>query len=226
MIEHNLTIEQMPINSLLQHPDNANNGDLDALEQSIKVNGFYQPVIVQKSTHHIIAGNHRYVIAIRMGMATIPAVIVDVTDEQAKRMMLADNRITRLGYDDEAALADLLEELYQTDTSLAGTGYDYNDLTHLLDLMDSPLNGEDLDPTGTEKDDDDDSKPKAHELRFNLMPVVSEDGKVYDLTVTKKNQAPISAHDFNMLRKAMGQEPLSESEMDTYDVPSWTKGRR
>lgn len=223
---HNLEVRQLPLSAVEQHPDNANNGDLDALEQSIRVNGFYQPIIVQKSTSYIIAGNHRYVIAIRLGMATVPAIVLDVNDEQAKRMMVADNRITRLGYDDEAALADLLEDLYATDISLAGTGYTHHDLSSLLELMDAPLNGEDLDPTGTDDEDDEKDEKKPRELRFNLMPTVSEDGKVYDLTVTKKNQAPISAHDFNVIRKALGQEALRPEEIDTYDVPSWTKGHR
>lgn len=223
---HNLEVQQLPLDSLIQHPDNANNGDLDALEQSIRVNGFYQPILVQKSTHYIIAGNHRYVIAIRLNMPTVPAIVLDVDDEQAKRMMLADNRITRLGYDDEAALADLLQDLYATDMSLAGTGYSHHDYTSLLELMEAPLTGEDLDPTGTDEADDEKEDKKPHELRFNLMPVVSEDGRVYEFTLTKKNMAPISGHDFNMIRKAFGQDRLTIDELATYDVPAWSKGER
>ena len=46
--------------------------------------------------------------------------------------MLVDNRTARLGHDSGAELAQLLQELGQTQTGLTGTGYDAGDLESLL----------------------------------------------------------------------------------------------
>lgn len=218
---HDLRLEQVPLDQIAQHPDNANNGDLDAIHESVEVNGFYQPIIVQRSTGYILAGNHRYQILYRLKEPTAPVIYLDVDDDAAKRIMVADNRTTRLGYDDESALASLLEDLYQTDLGLAGTGYDSQDLSTLLSELSAPLNADDFDPIDNDVDD---SGKAAKHLRFSMMPVVSEDGKAYELTLTKSDLRAITAHDFNALRKALGQDPLTDNELATYDVPGWGKG--
>src|SRR6478752_10186842 len=75
---HQLEISEVLVDEVSQHPDNANNGDLEALKESIQVNGFFSPIIVQASTGYIIAGNHRWQVANELGMVTIPAIILDV----------------------------------------------------------------------------------------------------------------------------------------------------
>ncbi len=65
------------------------------------------------------------------GATEIPVTWVDVDDDAALRIMLADNRTARLGHDDDAALAELLKELAD-DGGLEGSGYDNDDLDELL----------------------------------------------------------------------------------------------
>jgi hypothetical protein len=46
--------------------------------------------------------------------------------------MLADNRTTRLGVDDQTALAELLSDLATTDLALEGTAYSGDDLDDII----------------------------------------------------------------------------------------------
>lgn len=116
------------------HPENPRNGDIEAIAESIQINGFVAPVIAQKSTGHIIAGNHRYFALMSLGSALIPVVWVDIDDTAAKRYLLADNRTSDLGTYDHAVLVEILEELQAEDMSLLGTGYRDYDLEALRAL--------------------------------------------------------------------------------------------
>jgi ParB/RepB/Spo0J family partition protein len=129
----------VPIDAVTPHPANPRNGDIDAIVESIAVNGFIAPVVVQKSTGYIIAGNHRYFALHQMGSEIIPVIYVDVDDTAAKRYLLADNRTSDLGQYDTAQLVELLTEAHETD-SLLGTGYNEMDLANLKAIMDSPPN--------------------------------------------------------------------------------------
>lgn len=217
--EHELRVVMVKPESLLQHPENANNGDVDALNESVEINGFYQPVIVQDSTRFVLAGNHRLLVALKRGMREIPAIFLNVGDDQARRIMVADNRITRLGYDDEGLLANILEQLHDTGIGLAGTGYDPDDYSSLMAMVNEPLTEADM---AEPNPDDDDSAPLPGRLQFTLMPVVDDhEGKVYEVSLARSNMGHITARDFNILRKRLGQEPLTREELDTYNVPNW-----
>lgn len=123
----------VPLDSIRQHPANPNNGDVEAIAESIEVNGYVAPVIVQRSTGYIIAGNHRWEALHHLGAQEIPAVFVDMDDYSAKRYLLADNRTAALAQPDNALLLDLLNELNEHD-SLHGTGYRTYDLEVLREL--------------------------------------------------------------------------------------------
>lgn len=127
----NQNTETVAIDSLRPHPRNVNQGDLGAIHESITANGFYGNVVAQRSTGHIIVGSHRWQAAQQAGLTEIPVTWVDVDDDAALRIMLADNRTARLGSDDDAALAELLKELAE-DGGLEGTGFDGDDLDALL----------------------------------------------------------------------------------------------
>lgn len=139
----------VPIDSVMPHPRNVNEGDVGAIGQSIAVNGFFGSIVVQRSSGQIVAGNHRWLAAQRAGASEIPATFIDVDDDTALRILLADNRLTRLGRDDSQALADLLVEIQREQGSLDGTGYDAEALDELLaDLGNGVLN---FDPVGLDE---------------------------------------------------------------------------
>lgn len=126
------------IEDVSPHPANPRNGDIEMIAESITINGFISPVIAQKSTGHIIAGNHRYFALHQLGSDKIPVIWVDVDDLAAKRYLLADNRTSDLGNYDNSALVALLEQIDAED-SLLGTGYKDYDLEVLKLLTEIPL---------------------------------------------------------------------------------------
>jgi hypothetical protein len=101
-------IETVPVEELREHPRNPNRNELPPLIDSIERVGFYGAIIAQRSTGHILVGNHRYRAAVAAGMREVPVVYVDVDDVEASRIMLADNRTAETGEFDQEALDRLL----------------------------------------------------------------------------------------------------------------------
>jgi ParB-like chromosome segregation protein Spo0J len=128
----NAATELVPIDRVYPHPQNVNQGDQGAIFESITENGFFGSVVVQQSTGRILAGTHRWKAAKDAGATEIPATYVDVDDERALRIMLADNRTARLGMDDPAALAELLQEILKDTGTLTGTAFSADDLDEIL----------------------------------------------------------------------------------------------
>ena len=106
-------------------------GDVGAIEESIKQNGFFGACVVQKSTRFILAGNHRYLAAREAGLGDVPVLWVDVDDDRALRILLVDNRTNDEASYNREALAELLSEL-AGNSDLLGTGYDASDLDNLI----------------------------------------------------------------------------------------------
>lgn len=127
--------ELVEINKLKPYDKNPRKGNIKAIADSLTVNKQYRPIVVQKKTKKILAGNHTWQAAKALGWSKISVVFVDVNDEEAKRIVLADNRTTDLaGYDDKI-LAELLKSL----DSPEGTGYSETDMQVLLDKADEAL---------------------------------------------------------------------------------------
>lgn len=121
-------IKDAPIDSIFEHPENPRLHDDAALEESITTIGFYGAPVVQKSTKFILAGNGRWAINKKLGATTISYFELDVDDETAKRILLADNRTNdKAGYD-KGKLVALLESLAITQGELFGTGYTGKDM--------------------------------------------------------------------------------------------------
>ena len=130
--------EMVPVDRITTHPDNARRGNMEVIRESIRANGFYGVCVVQRSTARILVGNHRYRAAIEEGLTEVPIVWVDKSDEEARRLLLVDNRSTDLAvYDDEALVA--LLTAHADDGGWTGTGWDDGDLTVLLDSVAPPL---------------------------------------------------------------------------------------
>ena len=128
----NDSVEIVKLSSLKTHPENPRRGNLDELKRSINTNGFWGAVVVQKSTGHILAGNHRVMAARDLGAKKMPVVFVDVDDQTAKRILIADNRLSDQGEYDENKLFEILDSLNNTNTGLEGLGYDKSDLDYML----------------------------------------------------------------------------------------------
>lgn len=130
----------VPVGALTPNQRNANQGDLGAVLGSIKTNRFYGAVMAQKSTGTIIAGEYRWRAAQEAGLEVVPVIYLDVTDAEAQRIMVADNRTTRLGLDDPLKMSELLNSIISDFGDLEGTGYDREDLDQIIaDLGDAAI---------------------------------------------------------------------------------------
>jgi hypothetical protein len=122
-----LEVERVKLGDLRPYPGNARRGDVDAIAESLRLNGEYQPIVVQRSTGYVIVGNHRLQAAQRLGWTHLNAIYRDCSDEEARRILLADNRTAELGDMDDRALAELLRELDEEGLAASAYGEDYLD---------------------------------------------------------------------------------------------------
>jgi len=134
-----LNVKNVPIDTVQTHPQNVRQGDVGAIAESLSLHGQYRPIVVQKSTGYILAGNHTWKAAKSLGWTKIAVTVVDVDDEQAKRILLVDNRANDLATYDDNSLAEILKELASTETALEGTGFDGDDLDDLLFRLNGTL---------------------------------------------------------------------------------------
>lgn len=141
-------METMPLDELTPYHKNPRRGDIDELARSLERNGQYKPIVVNLGRKtgrplEIIAGNHTYAAAKRLGWDDLTVVTVDVDDVEAARIVAVDNRIGERGTNDDNSLTELLEYIQANSTDgLEGTGYDLDDLSQLYDSLE-PEPGED-----------------------------------------------------------------------------------
>ncbi|GGM77085.1 methyltransferase [Longimycelium tulufanense] len=127
-----LHTKHLPLAALAIYHRNPRRGNVAAIAASLTKLGQYRPIVVNNGTktgrrNEILAGNHTYLAARQLEWATIAAVVIDVDDDTAARINLADNRTADLGGYDDRILLELLADLPDLD----GTGYDPGDLDAL-----------------------------------------------------------------------------------------------
>lgn len=123
--------ETLLAETLKEYPGNPRKGDIDKIAESLKVNGQYKPIVVQKSTNFVLVGNHTLKAIKKLGWDFVDAVILDVDDVEAKRIVLADNRTS----DGSTYDYMLLNEMLMTLPDLEGTGYDKTALDQLINAV-------------------------------------------------------------------------------------------
>ena len=92
---------------------------------------------MNKRTGEILAGNHTYEAAMKLGWKKISVSYVDVDNATAAKIVAIDNRTSDKGTYDTEMLLKLLDEM----PDLLATGYeqeDYDDLLALLDEETTP----------------------------------------------------------------------------------------
>lgn len=106
----------VPIDSVTYDPDNARlhpERNMESIELSLTMYGQVKPIVVQKSTGKVVAGNGTLAAAKKLGFTRIAAAVVDMTDIEATGYGLADNRTAELAkwdFEVVARLDRLLQE--------------------------------------------------------------------------------------------------------------------
>jgi len=124
-----LTVKRLSLSELRAFPGNPRRGDLTAIARSLRAHGQYRPIVVNESTMEILAGNHLAEAARDLGWTDVDAVLVCATAEQARQIVLADNRTSDLATYDSEELAALLLQV----GDLEAACYSERDLDRLLD---------------------------------------------------------------------------------------------
>lgn len=123
--------DSVAIDTLTPHPDNARRGNLEVISDSLSRHGQYRPIVAQKSSGVILAGNHTWRAAKSLGWTHVAVTWLDVDDAQGRRVLIADNRASDVAtYNNEGLLA-VLKSLPVLD----GTGYDAYDIEKLEGLF-------------------------------------------------------------------------------------------
>ena len=136
------------VTTLNQHPENPRRGNVAAIRESLRRFGQVRPIVVQSETRYVIAGNHTLQAAIEEGWNEIVAVFVDLSDEEARAYLLADNRTSDLGGYDDPALALILNDLAATG-KLEGTAWTIDQLDDLNALLQEMQSSPPQPPTDT-----------------------------------------------------------------------------
>ena len=129
--------ETVSLSELKRYPSNPREGDIGAITESLRILGQYRPIVVNKRNNQILKGNHTAAGATALGWTEIAVVWVDVDNEQAARIVLADNRIADKATYDNEMLVTAVSAL----KSLDGSGFDSEDLADLSKGNDSQPNG-------------------------------------------------------------------------------------
>lgn len=125
----------VPLGELVPYPGNARRHDLDVIVGSLQAHGQYVPIVVNRPTMQVLKGNGTLASSKQLGWSHIAVSYVDVSEEEALRIVLHDNRASDVsGYNDSALL-----ELLQSLDDLEGTGFTQADIIALLpDEADRP----------------------------------------------------------------------------------------
>jgi hypothetical protein len=139
-----LEIVYLPTEKLHPNPWNPNQqnpGVARALAQSLDAYGHIAPVSVREHPEvagewQIIDGEHRWREAVRRGDATVPCVVLDLDEAQARKLTVILNEVS--GDADVALLGKLLVQLQDLDLPEGELGvalpYSDSELEHLLSL--------------------------------------------------------------------------------------------
>ena len=121
----------MPIDELLfdaGNPRRMPGGQDEALTRSMHDFGLVQPILARREDRVVVGGHQRLRAARRLGYKSVPVIWLDVSQERARLLNLALNKIS--GTWDEELLARLLADLNAApDVDLSLSGFEPEELT-------------------------------------------------------------------------------------------------
>ncbi len=123
----------VPLSDVHAYRKNPRRGNVGLIKESLQSHGQYRAVVINKGNYtgrpmEVLAGNHTVYAARELGWPTIAAHLLDVDDETARKIVLADNRLSDIGAMDSDELIELLGET----ADLIGTGYTDDDVAALI----------------------------------------------------------------------------------------------
>lgn len=115
-----MRMQKIELDRLVHDPANPRTHDdrnLAAIRASLQENGQVEPLVVQRSTRMVIAGNGRMMAMKELGWDAAQCVVLDVDDTAARKLSITLNRSGELAGWDEGVLAQHLSELEKLEGS-------------------------------------------------------------------------------------------------------------
>jgi hypothetical protein len=128
-----LKVQDIELSLLKPWADNPRINDeaVDAVAKSIESFGFNVPILCDRRLT-IIAGHTRWKAAQKIGMESVPVIVLKIGKVRRKAFAVADNKTAGLGGWDYPKLRKVLEELKCRKINLASLGYSQAELQALL----------------------------------------------------------------------------------------------
>jgi len=184
-IHESLASLAMPLGSLVPLKDNPRRGDVDAIASSYKEFGQIKPIVVTENgdgRYVIIAGNHQYQAAKRLGWDSIACTVLDADEKKAMAFAYADNRTSDLGGYDEDLLMQMIGEIGSEYSDLMnGLGIDEFDMASIEETVSNAeseilTSSEFVPPVIVEQQDTVPVVPKGEELNVAALGSTSIPG--------------------------------------------------
>lgn len=128
--------ENVKIEKLIPYRNNArthSDEQVEKIAKSMREFGFINPVLVD-GKFNIIAGHGRVLGAKKLGMKEVPCLFIeDLTEEQKRAYIIADNRLAEDAGWDKEMLKIELEELQNLNFDISLTGFEMDDFDFGMD---------------------------------------------------------------------------------------------
>lgn len=130
-----LKIETRPVADLIPYIANSrthSDAQVAQIAASIKEFGWTNPILID-GDNTIIAGHGRLLAARKLGMESVPAIVLDhLSKAQQRALVIADNKLTlNAGWDTDMLEAEL-KLLMEEDFDLLLTGFDIGEINGIL----------------------------------------------------------------------------------------------
>lgn len=110
--------------------------------ESIRRFGFGAPIVARRADNGVIAGHTRLAAAKKLGLAEVPVRYLDVSEDEAHALALADNKLGERAEWDAAILAEVLGDLRAAEVATSGLGWTDEELDAIIDGAGSVDDGE------------------------------------------------------------------------------------
>lgn len=130
-------VNVVPIDSIIPWQENPRHNDGDAVRMvahSISEFGFINPIVISSKTRQILVGNTRYKAAKFLKLGTVPAICVELSDEQERAYAIADNRSSEFAKWNEELLLLELEDLSEV-IDIETIGFVEEEINEMLEEM-------------------------------------------------------------------------------------------
>jgi hypothetical protein len=97
-----------------------NEGAVAKVAESIKRFGFGAPLVARRSTRELIAGHTRLKAALKLGLDRVPVRFLDLDEQQAHLLALADNRLGEIAEWDMPSVESLSKDFTLKDIDFTG----------------------------------------------------------------------------------------------------------